>query len=289
MANMRGSSRTRRLARAHTTFATSWPRIFFGMKRQAPDEAEDPPVAKEAKVDSEPQATELPSTLPEEAIPSPITEPAASEAPVPAPFSFLNAYTLDPSSSPFQFPPPTSNGFSQLAQEASARPPEDEEGEGDFAPLSVELPAAAADSSPKFEAVEVSTGEEGESTLLTVRVKLLQLVPSVTSAVEWRERGKGQLKINQNKETHKCRLLFRTEGLHSLVLNTNLDSSCSVVAPDVHTRSLRFSCFTEAEKPTSYCVRILDAGVTYQSLYDKLTLAADETNASNLKELFGVA
>lgn len=59
------------------------------MKRQAPDEAEDPPVAKglqhilgrtghlntEAKVDSEPQATELASTLPEEAIPSPVTEP----------------------------------------------------------------------------------------------------------------------------------------------------------------------------------------------------------------------
>jgi len=263
----------------------------FGMKRQAPDGAEDPPPEKEAKVDSGPQDTELPSTLPEEAIPTPATEPPghASEAPVPAPFSFLNAYTLDPSSSPFQFPPPTSNGFGQLAQEASARPAEDEEGDGDFTPLSVELPAAAADSSPKFEAVEVSTGEEGESTLLTVRVKLLQLVPSVTSAVEWRERGKGQLKINQNKETHKCRLLFRTEGLHSLVLNTNLDSSCSVVAPDVHTRSLRFSCFTEAEKPTSYCVRILDAGVTYQSLYDKLALAADEAHASNLKELFGVA
>ena len=36
------------------------------------------------------------------------------------------------------------------------------------------------------------------------------------AGVEWRERGKGQLKVNQHKDTHRCRLLFRAEGLHSL-------------------------------------------------------------------------
>ena len=73
-------------------------------------------------------------------------------------------------------------------------------------------------------------------------------------------------------------------------LNINLDSSCSLIQPEDHDTSLRLSCFTSAEKPTSYCIRYLDPATksvcSYRSLYDKLQLAKDETQASGMTLTF---
>eukprot|EP00667_Euglena_gracilis_P022160 EG_transcript_24559 len=253
------------------------------MKRFA-EEAEDAPSPKKQEVESateEPEANAESATAEAEGdapdgVPPPaaaVAAAAAATAPPANPFAaFLPSFTTDPAASPFQFPAPSSNGFSQLAQEAAKATTEEEEDQenGGFAPLSAELPAAAANSVPKFDPVDVHTGEEEDVTLFSTKAKLLQLVPKSEeepAAVEWKERGRGVLKVNQNRESSKCRLLLRTDGLHALALNVNLDSGVSVVEPDTHATSLRFSCFTSADKPSSYCLRFLEAnrgaGCTY--------------------------
>eukprot|EP00668_Euglena_longa_P045831 GGOE01061513.1.p1 GENE.GGOE01061513.1~~GGOE01061513.1.p1 ORF type:complete len:272 (-),score=84.01 GGOE01061513.1:183-998(-) len=270
------------------------------MKRPA-EEPEEAPSSKKTTVDLPKEADASDAEAPSNPPAAEVAEaPAAEKAPPPpAPFSsFLSSFTTDPASSPFQFPAPSTNGFSQLAQEAAkaATEEDDDQESGGFAPLSAELPAATANSVPKFDPVEVHTGEEGDVTLFTIKAKLLQLVPKVgddSSVLEWKERGRGALKVNQNRQSSRCRLLLRTDGLHSLALNVNLDSSFSVVEPDAHATSLRFSCFTSSDKPSSYCIRFLEAkredGCTYRNLYDKLKLAQDETKADGLGKLFGIA
>eukprot|EP00879_Flechtneria_rotunda_P017246 GHRR01018067.1.p1 GENE.GHRR01018067.1~~GHRR01018067.1.p1 ORF type:complete len:166 (-),score=58.46 GHRR01018067.1:663-1160(-) len=39
---------------------------------------------------------------------------------------------------------------------------------------------------------------------------------------EWRERGKGELRVNINKATQQSRLVMRQRGSHRLLLNANL-------------------------------------------------------------------
>ncbi|KAH3901061.1 probable Ran-specific GTPase-activating protein 1 [Saccharomycodes ludwigii] len=59
-----------------------------------------------------------------------------------------------------------------------------------------------------LEKVEVKTNEENENTLLKLRAKLFRLD---AKAGEWKERGTGDVKLLQHKETKKIRLLMRRD------------------------------------------------------------------------------
>ncbi|CAL4133606.1 unnamed protein product, partial [Meganyctiphanes norvegica] len=71
---------------------------------------------------------------------------------------------------------------------------------------------------PLPDKVEVVTGEENETLLYCHRSKLFRLASG-----EWKERGIGDIKLLDSKDTGKIRLLMRREQVHKICLNHNLN------------------------------------------------------------------
>jgi len=64
--------------------------------------------------------------------------------------------------------------------------------------------------------VEVVTHEEDEEVLFKMRAKLFRLDPELK---QWKERGTGEVKFLQHKDTRKIRLLMRREKTFKLCAN----------------------------------------------------------------------
>jgi len=71
----------------------------------------------------------------------------------------------------------------------------------------------------QLEAVDVTTGEENEMVLYEQKAKSYRFDTNGKSGPEWKERGLGQVKILEHKETKKKRLLMRREKTHKICLN----------------------------------------------------------------------
>ena len=76
------------------------------------------------------------------------------------------------------------------------------------------------------EEVELLTGEEGEQVLFQNRAKLFRF-----SEKQWKERGLGDIKILQDKESSKFRLLMRREQIFKVCAN-------HLVTPDLQLRKM---------------------------------------------------
>lgn len=68
----------------------------------------------------------------------------------------------------------------------------------------------------KLEKVEVKTNEESEEVLFKVRAKLFKFA---SESKEWKERGTGDVKFLQHKETKKVRLLMRRDKTLKICAN----------------------------------------------------------------------
>ncbi|KAG0367798.1 single stranded nucleic acid binding protein, partial [Gamsiella multidivaricata] len=68
----------------------------------------------------------------------------------------------------------------------------------------------------KLEAVAVKTYEEDEEVLFKMRAKLFRFVKESN---EWKERGTGDVRFLQHKETKKVRLLMRRDQTHKICAN----------------------------------------------------------------------
>ncbi|KAF6263158.1 hypothetical protein COO60DRAFT_1698932 [Scenedesmus sp. NREL 46B-D3] len=66
--------------------------------------------------------------------------------------------------------------------------------------------------------VPKQTGEEEEEVLYAADGTLFEFV----NGKEWRERGKGDLRLNLHKASRQARLVMRQRGSHKLLLNANL-------------------------------------------------------------------
>ncbi|CAD5121392.1 DgyrCDS9914 [Dimorphilus gyrociliatus] len=75
----------------------------------------------------------------------------------------------------------------------------------------------------KLDPVEIVTGEENEKVLYKSRAKLYRFVDG-----EWKERGIGDVKILQNKNNRKCRILMRRDQIHKICLNHALTSDLTL-------------------------------------------------------------
>ncbi|KAF8930136.1 single stranded nucleic acid binding protein [Haplosporangium gracile] len=68
----------------------------------------------------------------------------------------------------------------------------------------------------KLEAVQVKTHEEEEDSVFKMRAKLFRFVKESN---EWKERGTGDVRLMQHKETKKIRLLMRRDQTHKICAN----------------------------------------------------------------------
>lgn len=98
--------------------------------------------------------------------------------------------------------------------------------------------------------VEIKTGEENEETKFSARAKLFEFDVSVK---EWRERGVGTIKVNEDQVTGAARMLMRSEGVLRVLLNTPLSRGLQYYS--VQDRGVRIIIAVEG-KPCQYLVRL---------------------------------
>ncbi|GJJ72711.1 Ran-binding protein 1 [Entomortierella parvispora] len=77
----------------------------------------------------------------------------------------------------------------------------------------------------KLEAVEVKTHEEDEVALFKMRAKLFRFVKETN---EWKERGTGDVRFMQHKETKKIRLLMRRDQTLKICANHYVTSEMAL-------------------------------------------------------------
>lgn len=90
--------------------------------------------------------------------------------------------------------------------------------------------------------VPVETGEEKENAVFTADAALFEYISG-----GWKERGKGELKVNVSAtETGKARLVMRSKGNYRLVLNANLFPDMKLTSMDK--RGISFACMNSASE-----------------------------------------
>ncbi|CAK9257013.1 unnamed protein product [Sphagnum jensenii] len=89
---------------------------------------------------------------------------------------------------------PATGGEEAAAEEAGKQHGDEEDTGAQIAPI------------VKLEEVVISTGEENEDVLLDIKAKLYRFDKEGT---QWKERGVGQVKLLEHKQTKKVRLLMR--------------------------------------------------------------------------------
>lgn len=89
---------------------------------------------------------------------------------------------------------------------------------------------------PSMQEVEVETGEENEEVVFNADSALYEFIEG-----GWKERGKGELKINVSKPAKdKARFLMRTRGNYRLILNASLFPDIKLTSMDK--KGVSFAC-----------------------------------------------
>ncbi|KAJ8553373.1 hypothetical protein K7X08_024051 [Anisodus acutangulus] len=93
---------------------------------------------------------------------------------------------------------------------------------------------------PSKEEVTVETGEENEKAVFTADSVLFEYLDG-----GWKERGKGELKVNVSTTgSGKCRLVMRTKGNYRLILNASLYPEIKLA--NMEKRGVTFACLNSA-------------------------------------------
>ncbi|XP_015168196.1 nuclear pore complex protein NUP50A-like isoform X2 [Solanum tuberosum] len=93
---------------------------------------------------------------------------------------------------------------------------------------------------PSMQEVPVVTGEEHEKAIFTADSMLFEYLNG-----GWKERGKGELKLNISSGTGKARLVMRTRGNYRLILNANLYPEMKLASMDK--KGVTFACMNSAD------------------------------------------
>ncbi|KAJ7951814.1 Nuclear pore complex protein NUP50A [Quillaja saponaria] len=95
---------------------------------------------------------------------------------------------------------------------------------------------------PTMQEVTVETGEENERVVFTADSVLFEFIDG-----GWKERGKGELKVNVTTTgTDKARLLMRARGNYRLILNASLYSDMKLTNMDK--KGVTFACINSASE-----------------------------------------
>jgi Ran-binding protein 3 len=112
-------------------------------------------------------------------------------------------------------------------------------------------------SSTQFQEVSVKTGEEQEKVVFGGDATLFEFADG-----SWKERGKGEMKVNVPEEkTSKPRLVMRSKGNYKLLLNAGLFADMKLAAMD--SRGVTFACVNSVVEGksglTTYAVKFRDS------------------------------
>ncbi|KAE7997418.1 hypothetical protein FH972_002057 [Carpinus fangiana] len=88
---------------------------------------------------------------------------------------------------------------------------------------------------PSMQEVVVETGEENEKVVFTADSVLFEFVDG-----GWKERGKGELKVNTTTGTGKARVLMRARGNYRLILNASLYPDMKLT--NMEKKGITFAC-----------------------------------------------
>ncbi|THH20145.1 hypothetical protein EW146_g1157 [Bondarzewia mesenterica] len=128
------------------------------------------------------------------------------------------------------------------------------------------------------EQVEVKTNEEDETVIFKMRAKLFRFD---TVSSEWKERGTGEVRLLQHKETQKVRLVMRRDKTLKVCAN-HLISSSMKLQPNIGSdRSWVWKVAADysEDPPTSETLAIRFANTENANLFKAAFEGAQETNA----------
>ncbi|XVF86581.1 hypothetical protein PTKIN_Ptkin18bG0053600 [Pterospermum kingtungense] len=112
---------------------------------------------------------------------------------------------------------------------------------------------------PAMQEVPVETGEENEKVVFSADSVLFEFIDS-----GWRERGKGELKVNVSTTgTQRARVLMRARGNYRLILNASLYPDMKLT--NMEKRGITFACMNstgeEKEGLSTFALKFKDASV----------------------------
>eukprot|EP01018_Ginkgo_biloba_P022120 Gb_36064 [translate_table: standard] len=112
---------------------------------------------------------------------------------------------------------------------------------------------------PALQEVPLETGEEKEKAVFTADAALFEYISG-----GWKERGKGELKVNvSTADTGKARLVMRSKGNYRLILNANLYPDMKLTNMDK--RGITFACMNSAGEAkaglSTFAVKLKDSSV----------------------------
>lgn len=112
---------------------------------------------------------------------------------------------------------------------------------------------------PSMQEVPVETGEENERVVFSTDSVLFEFLNGV-----WKERGKGELKVNvETTGTEKARLLMRARGNYRLILNASLYPDMKLTNMDK--RGITFACMNSTcenkDGLTTFALKFKDASI----------------------------
>ena len=91
--------------------------------------------------------------------------------------------------------------------------------------------------------------------LFDERAKLYRFVDN-----EWKERGIGQMKVLQHRNTKKCRILMRRDQVHKICANHQISPDIEFQRHKSSENSLMWAALDYAEEKVTYnCVQVLFA------------------------------
>ena len=139
--------------------------------------------------------------------------------------------------------------------------------------------------------VEVSTGEEDENVLFSDRAFLYRFVPETK---EWKEKGRGDMKLLEHKKTGRTRLLMRREQVLKICCNHYITPDLVLKPLQTSDRTWTWSAqdFSEGELvPETFALKFKTMGQAqkFKSVFDEAqkksvsSTDADKTVKSEIK------
>ncbi|XDV31404.1 hypothetical protein PO909_034098, partial [Leuciscus waleckii] len=179
-------------------------------------------------------------------------------------FSFSFQPILSPSKSPSKLNQSQASVGTDDEQEAS----QEEERDGQYFEPVVALP----------DLVEVSTGEENEQVIFSHRAKLYRYDKELS---QWKERGIGDLKILQNYETKRVRLVMRRDQVLKLCANHWIASNMNLEPMKGSEKAWIWSAFDFAEgqgKVEQLAVRfkLEETASTFKEVFEEAKTAQEK-------------